>query len=244
MISKVFDLTFGRFLRASTRSVKALFPSSNLFDVMSQLALLDSAKFALENFGVAVQFKKRDEFFEYCIEKMKANHFNRNVNSPNDDLILEFGVWTGASINFFAELCPSAQIVGFDSFMGLQEDWGGTSLKAGHFNLDGQLPLCKTNVRLVKGWFQESLPKYKFELKSKQISLLHLDADTYSPTSFVLNQLAKNIKKGSIIILDDYMGYAGWQFHVFKAFQEFVKYRKLKFHYIAYTNRAVALAIL
>ena len=61
-----------------------------------------------------------------------------------------------------------------------------------------------------------------------QIMLLHLDADTFKPTSFVLEQLINNIKAGTIIIFDEYFGYPGWWLHEHKAFTEIVEKYGLK----------------
>ena len=46
-------------------------------------------------------------------------------NSEPDDLYLEFGVFTGGSINLFAKqlIIKHKKIYGFDSFEGLKEDW-------------------------------------------------------------------------------------------------------------------------
>ena len=46
-------------------------------------------------------------------------------NSKDNNLFLEFGVYTGESINLFAKQLRSInkEIYGFDSFEGLKEDW-------------------------------------------------------------------------------------------------------------------------
>ena len=37
-------------------------------------------------------------------------------------------------------------MIGFDSFEGLREDWAGTDVEKGHFNLDGKIPKLNKNV--------------------------------------------------------------------------------------------------
>jgi hypothetical protein len=69
--------------------------------------------------------------------------------------LLEFGVFKGATINFIAKRFPERKIWGFDSFEGLPEEWSGN---ASMFNAGGKLPSVRSNVSLVRGWFNESLP--------------------------------------------------------------------------------------
>jgi len=72
-----------------------------------------------------------------------------------EGLYAEFGVFRGATINFIAKRCRPRTIWGFDSFQGLKEDWPGN---ASVFDAGGKLPSVKGNVKLVRGWFDESLP--------------------------------------------------------------------------------------
>jgi hypothetical protein len=74
-------------------------------------------------------------------------------------LIMEFGVYKGESINFIADLLPNRQIYGFDSFEGLPETWRYNFYK-GTFKLNN-LPEVRKNVVLVKGLFEDTLPKFK-----------------------------------------------------------------------------------
>ena len=159
-------------------------------------------------------------------------------------VIAEFGVWKGESINFFARNCPKAKVFGFDSFEGLEEDWYGFRLQKGFFSTNGQLPKCERNVTLIKGWFEDTLPKFCLELQQEKIQLLHMDADTYKPTAYVLNSLTKNLGKGTIVIFDEYFGYPNFRLHEFKAWQELVNSEGLKYRYIGYTEMQVAIEIL
>lgn len=63
-----------------------------------------------------------------------------------------------------------------------------------------------------------------------------MDADTYKPTAYVLNSLAKNLGEGTIVIFDEYFGYPSFRLHEFKAWQEFVNSEGLKYEYIGYTE--------
>jgi hypothetical protein len=110
--------------------------------------------------------------------------------------------------------------------------------------MNGQLPKCESNVTLVKGWFEDTLPKFCEELQQEIILLLHMDADTYKPTAYVLNSLLSNLGRGTIVIFDEYFGYPNFRQHEFKAWQEFVNSNGINYAYIGYTEMQVAIEIL
>jgi hypothetical protein len=88
------------------------------------------------------------------------------------------------------------------------------------------------------------LPNFCGELQQEKILLLHLDADTYKPTEYILRTISNNLGKGTIVIFDEYFGYPNFHLHEFKAWQEFVSSYGLKYRYIAYTEVQVAIEIL
>lgn len=62
-----------------------------------------------------------------------------------------------------------------------------------------------SNIVFVKGWFQETLPTYSFQLKRLGgIALLRLDGDLYESTKVSLEQLAPFVNPGGILIIDDW----------------------------------------
>ena len=130
-------------------------------------------------------------------------------------LILEFGVATGRSIRHWASLFPDHDIWGFDGFEGIYQEWNG--LPAGHFAQ--QPPRVPSNVRLVVGRFDQTLPTWLVQHPG-QISLLHIDCDLYQATRDVFDNLADRIHSGTIIVFDEYWNYPGWQQHEFRAWQE------------------------
>src|SRR5688500_1351508 len=71
----------------------------------------------------------------------------------NNNLICEFGVYTGTTINHLASLTNST-IYGFDSFEGLPERWRDGREK-GTFRVSRR-PDVFGKVVLVVGWIQES----------------------------------------------------------------------------------------
>lgn len=156
-------------------------------------------------------------------------------------LILEFGVYRGETINFIAN-SVSDKVYGFDSFEGLPEFWrDGFGKKA--FQMNG-LPEVKKNVVLVKGWFDESIPKFLHTVsKSEKISYLHIDSDLYSSALTIFNYLGNKIVPGTIIVFDEYFNYPGWQNDEYKAFQEFIAKSQLKYEYLTYNGKGEQVAV-
>jgi hypothetical protein len=160
--------------------------------------------------------------------------------------VLEFGVFQGNTINHLARLLPSSTIYGFDSFEGLPEAWSGTSGRKGTFSLEGKLPATLDNVELVVGWFNRTLPSFLDTHEFNQISLLHIDCDIYSSAQTIFACLYNKIASGTIIVFDEYFNYPNWERHEYRAFQEFVDFRQLKYEYIGLvpSKNQVALRIL
>ena len=67
---------------------------------------------------------------------------------------LEFGVWYGNSINFLSKHLKT-KIYGFDSFVGLKEDWQGSNWSKGSFDIKGKIPDLNKNVIPIKGWVHQ-----------------------------------------------------------------------------------------
>lgn len=67
--------------------------------------------------------------------------------------------------------------------------------------------------------------------------------DTYTPTKFVLEQLASFIGKGTIIIFDEFFGYPSWELNEAKAWREFVIDYGIDFDYVGFTDLQVAVII-
>ena len=141
---------------------------------------------------------------------------------------MEFGVFQGKSINFFAKKLGNKKIYGFDSFEGLNEDWEGSEYPKGYFDLKGKTPKVEKNVILVKGRVQDTLKKFLEENNSK-VSFIHLDLDTYKSTKFVLETLKKSLVKGSIILFDELYNFSGWDVGEYKALQEAFDEKEYKF---------------
>jgi len=147
----------------------------------------------------------------------------------NTDLVLEFGVFSGRTINYLAEQLPETRVFGFDSFEGLPETWRSDFTK-GTFKTD-EIPDVLANVSLIKGWFNQTLPKFLCE-QDGSVGLVHIDCDLYSSSKTVLDLLADRLKDGAVLVFDELFNYPGWEQHEFKAFHEFIQDHGLRFEYI------------
>lgn len=190
--------------------------------------------------------KKTEEILEEIPDLYaKALHYVFENNLVFDDgLWLEFGVYAGGTINRIARCTDKNIIFGFDSFEGLPEAWTGrieswdttgkergSTYGPGTFSLGGVLPQVAENVKLIKGWFQDTLPIFKKEHPEK-ISFLHIDSDIYSSAKIIFDNLKDRICNGCIIVFDELVGYQGFEEHEWKAWFEFVKENDITFEWI------------
>lgn len=191
----------------------------------------EAADYIQANMPKALIFELQSELLHYCLKRTQPN-----------GLYLEFGVATGTSINLTAKALPKQTIHGFDSFEGLPEDWPGRHEAKGHYSLGGKLPKVRRNVKLHQGWFNKTLPPF-LETEQSKVSFVHLDADLYSSTIFVLDALKTRIIPGTVILFDEYFNFPSWKEHEHKAFQEFTTHNKIKYEYIGWAFQQVAVVI-
>ena len=124
------------------------------------------------------------------------------------DLWLEFGVNNGYSVNLTtivrSKMYPNNnnRIFGFDSFVGLPTTFAqgtGLPLKAGMFSQNGILPAVRKNVVLIKGWFNETLPKFLEQYKNNKVSYVNIDNDLYEGSKYLLQHITPRLTRGSML---------------------------------------------
>ncbi len=201
----------------------------NLFFRELSEAAEDSLRYARQFFGNAHAFQDKFALRKYLLNAYKS-----------DGIVLEFGVYQGSSITQIACLLPDNQVYGFDSFEGLPEDWR-SGFNQGHFRV-ANTPEVPANVELVKGLFENSLPKF-LEQHKEEIGMVHIDCDLYSSTNLVLKSLESRLKKGVILLFDEYYNYPGWRNGEFAAFQEFIGASDRSYEYIAYNSSQCQVAV-
>jgi hypothetical protein len=136
--------------------------------------------------------------------------------------VVECGIGYG---NSFFELCCLAylenkgrKIYGFDSFEGFpepsEEDKSPRNPRKGEWNVStvetiemlltekGKIEpsFIKSNVRLIKGFFEDSLQKYD----GKSIAFLHLDVDLYNSYKVTLEYFWPKVVRGGVVLFDEY----------------------------------------
>jgi hypothetical protein len=151
--------------------------------------------------------------------------------APKTGMVLEFGVFSGASLRFFAKR-SDRPMNGFDTFEGLPRDDGIPVWKRHHdqrsFDLKGAMPSVPANVTLHKGLFEDTLPGFLAQ-HTDRAAFLHIDCDLYSSTKAVFDALGDRIVAGTVILFDEYFNYEGWQYGEYKAFQELIEARRLRY---------------
>ncbi len=190
----------------------------NIDSVAYLAAAVESYQYAREHMRKAARFDGREELLRFSLDKIQF-----------DGLTLEFGVFSGHTINIVAETLKHKTVYGFDSFKGLPEDWT-EGVKAGAFARE-DLPTVHQNVKLVVGWFDETLRTF-LAGHPGDISFLHIDCDLYSSTKTILNEARDRIVSGTVILFDEYFNYPDWKRHEHRAFQEFCYENGVVYEYI------------
>jgi len=221
---------FGRAIRTLGNGFSPY--KTSVYQQLKERSVTASADYAANFLNDAMLFDSPQLLWRYAASR----------TSTNTGLILEFGVYKGKSINFFAKIFADQELFGFDSFEGLAEDWQGYHLPKGSFDLGGELPTVSDNVTLIKGWFDATLPEF-LDGHQANVRLCHVDCDTYESALYVLEQIVPRLVTGSILIFDEYYGYPNWQHGEFLAWQQVCKKHKLAYRYIAFASMQVAVVI-
>tara|TARA_B110000902_G_scaffold185012_1_gene209465 strand:+ start:261 stop:680 length:420 start_codon:yes stop_codon:yes gene_type:complete len=108
----------------------------------------------------------------------------------------------------------------------------------GAFNRNGNLPNVNNNVELIKGWFDDTLPNF-IKNQNKKVSFIHMDADLYSSTKCIFNNLKDYIDKDCIIVFDELVNYPGFDGNTgeLKAFYEFITENKVDYEWIGMNGK-------
>ena len=183
----------------------------------------------------------------------------RAVTDGVPGAFVECGVWRGGCLGVMAGVAKESggrPIWGFDSFEGLPEPGerdcsdavayaGGRG--SGELSTIGrcvapiddvrrlpfdELGVPESDVQLVKGWFQDTLPERAADVGP--IAVLRLDGDWYESTRVCLDHLFDVVQPGGFVILDDYGHWTGCR----EATDEFLAERGLRveLHRIDYTG--------
>lgn len=136
----------------------------------------------------------------------------------------ECGIWRGGVVALLRGVLAAhgvrdRVVWGADSFAGLPVpdtarfpadegyDWSHVDvLKVGVAEVEANLArygLLDDQVRLLPGWFEDTLPSAPIE----QLAVLRIDGDLYQSTMDALTALAPRVAPGGFVIIDDYHGW-------------------------------------
>lgn len=209
--------------------IHRLIPAS-LTGFFSQLSKLSAWISRNRNIGFTdfysakFDYAKRYKLYRWLIEK-------ENLNGPID--FLEFGVSKGVSFRWWAENITDndARFYGFDTFTGLPEDWG--SFKKGDMDNKNEPPVMDDGrCNFCQGLFQQTLPAFLKTYSVGKRKVIHMDADLYTSTLFVLTSISPFLAKGDIIMFDEF----NVPMHEFKAFSEWTQSYYIKYEVLGAVN--------
>jgi|GEM_PF-2431784 len=132
--------------------------------------------------------------------------------------LVDCGVSNGGSTAIMAAAAPSRVVWAFDSFEGLPTPstrdgtnaaaWAASCLGRKENVIEAfQRFAATTQLRIVKGWFEETLPAEPD--KVGPIALLHADGDWYDSVRLTLETLYENLSPGGYVVIDDYSVWSG-----------------------------------
>jgi hypothetical protein len=176
-------------------------------------------------------YNKRLQLFEYVIDKYIKD-------SPVD--YFEFGVSTGGSFRWWVDKLKNEEtrFYGFDTFTGLPEAWG--PYKKGDMSNGNEPPVIEGNRHFFyQGLFQQTLIGFLSTYKQGKPKIIHMDADIYSSTLYVLTLITPYLQKGDILLFDEF----NVPMHEFKAFTEWANSFYIDYEVIASVNNYYQTAI-
>jgi O-methyltransferase len=167
------------------------------------------------------EYGRRFRLYQYVSDK-----FNLDKNSFD---YFEFGVAGGHSFRWWvSNSCNrECRFYGFDTFEGLPEDWGTFSKS----DMAASVPVMDdSRVKFSKGLFQDTVPGFlkDYDNPYGKLKVIHLDADLFSATLFALTSLAPFLRKGDILIFDEF-NVPNHEFLAFRLFSDsyYIKTRLL-----------------
>lgn len=177
-------------------------------------------------------YSRRYKLYEFLIGKEKLDTL------PID--YIEFGVSGGQSFKWWLEhnMNPDSKFYGFDTFEGLPE-------KYGHFQKGEMaaamesLNISDSRANFYKGLFQDTVVPFLDKYKNSNKKLIHLDADLFSSTFFVLSQLYRFLNEDDILLFDEF----AVPTHEFKAFKLFSESFYINYEVIGAANNYLFLAV-
>lgn len=176
-------------------------------------------------------YKDREKMHDFLLE-------SEDLKGQID--YLEFGVSKGGSFRRWLSLNSHAdsKFYGFDTFDGLPEAWG--SFPKGAMSNGNEIPVVNDErATFYQGLFQQTLIPFLKSYKSEIQKVIHMDADLYSATWYVLALITPYLNKGDIILFDEF----NVPLDEFKAFKEWSETFYIDYEVLGETNNYYQLSI-
>jgi predicted O-methyltransferase YrrM len=233
LVKQTVDFTIVKFLKYLNQATYFDYPEpNNVYKILYSRAQIRSADYIEPLLNRTYLFLTKEALWDHAIKSVS-----------DTGIICEFGVLSGYSINYIASKLPvNAEIYGFDSFIGIEDNWYGVA-PAGAMNLNGVMPKVHPNITLIPGFFNQTLPIFFAEKATEKISLAHLDADTFEATTTALYAMKSKLFAGSVLIFDEYHGHPNWENGEFKAFKIFVAKENIEYSYLGFSLQQAAVII-
>ncbi len=162
--------------------------------VLHKQSVDESAEFIKKHISNCLLFGDKRRMYGYV-----SKCLGRFDGQP-ELLFFEFGVHTGTSINFLSAN-TTQPFYGFDTFEGMPEEWRGWNIEKGQFSMQGQFPKVNSNVTLIKGLIQDTLPLFLEQNPGKKIAFIHIDTDIYSAAKVILQLCKSRLVKTALCCL-------------------------------------------
>lgn len=165
--------------------------------------------------------------------------FYKQIENIHGDY-LEFGVYEGTSLKgaaaYWRKIGKNGMnFYGFDSFTGMKIESGDEHPFYGTFDFSTEFKEIKKRfrnfpeVKLVKGFFQETLKKSPKDYGIAKASVVLIDCDLHSAAKMAFSFIKDIVQEGTILILDDYFNYrANPNKGVQLAFSDFCRKNKIE----------------
>lgn len=212
-------------------------PARNLHNILWERAAQQSADFVESHLGNCLIFESKTKMWDYTGQVVSEKY--------GDGLCLEFGVAGGTSVNWLSRLLPNFQFYGFDSFVGLKDDWKGHHATKGAYSQGGKMPKVNPNVQLIPGWFDETIPDFLQEHRNElsELKFVHIDGDTYEAAKAVFDEIGGILKPGVIVLFDELIGYPNWKNGEYKAFLEAQEKYNFAYEFLAFSSEQALVQI-
>ncbi len=176
-------------------------------------------------------YDKRYDLYQFIIK-------NEILNIEID--YFEFGVSKGHSFKWWVKNIhnKNSRFYGFDTFTGLPEDWG--PFKKGDMSNGNKPPnISDSRCKFYQGIFQNTLYEFLKSYKIGKKKVILMDADLYSSTLFVLTTLSPYLKKGDIILFDEF----NVPLHEYKALKDWSESFYINYSVLGEVNNFYQIAI-